>query len=60
MSLAEACGVLQIHRNTAYKLIEAGELVPLPTFKLGKKRYRFGVAYIDSLMPQYGQIPKSE
>ena len=52
--------MLQIHRNTAYKLIEAGELVPLPTFKLGKKRYRFGVAYIDSLMPQYGQIPKSE
>ena len=50
LSLAEACVLLEIHRNTAYRLIADGELVPLPGLKLKIKRYRFSEEYIKSLI----------
>ena len=60
VTLTEACAVLQIHRNTAYRLIKDGELVPLPAMKLRAKRYRFNETYIKSLALPVVDTPAQE
>jgi excisionase family DNA binding protein len=40
ISLPEACGFLGIHRNTLYKLIQAGEVPAFRMIKGGRWRFR--------------------